>query len=101
MLHESRLLEWNMDALIKLEIPFVPLHDALLVPEYKLPVLQRIMNDNLELYREILIEAGTRLKGTKLSNDHEGEKDQENHKQHQHRHHNRQSSTPSCKTLSG
>jgi hypothetical protein len=61
MLHESRLLEWNMRALMKLEIPFVPLHDALLVPEHKLPVLEAIMEDHLAMYREMLTEAGQRL----------------------------------------
>jgi hypothetical protein len=58
MLFESQLLHFNMRALMKLEIPFVPLHDALLVPERKLPVLQAIMEDNLSLYREVLTDGG-------------------------------------------
>ena len=62
MEHESRLLGYNMLALMKLQIPFVPLHDALLVPERKLPVLERIMEDNLALYREVLTEGGHRIR---------------------------------------
>jgi len=62
MLHESHLLEFNMRALMKLQIPFVPLHDALLVPEHKLPVLKAIMDDNLAMHREILTEGGHKLR---------------------------------------
>jgi hypothetical protein len=61
MLHESQLLDFNMQALMKLQIPFVALHDALIVPEHKLPVLERIMEDNAAEYREILSEAGRKL----------------------------------------
>jgi hypothetical protein len=51
---ESEILRRNMKALMKLQIPFVPLHDALLVPEPKLPVLQRIMEEILKLTKESL-----------------------------------------------
>jgi hypothetical protein len=62
MFHESLLLECNMRALMKLEIPFVPLHDALLVPERKLPVLEAIMEDNLAMSREILTEGAQKVR---------------------------------------
>jgi hypothetical protein len=71
MSHESRLLEYNMRDLMRLQIPFLPLHDALLVPEHKLPVLEAIMDDNLALYREVLTEAGFKLqnRGSDLDSD--------------------------------
>jgi hypothetical protein len=71
MNHETRLLEYNMRALMRLQIAYLPLHDALLVPEHKLPVLEAIMEDNLSLYRESLTEAGFRLQnqGSDLDND--------------------------------
>jgi hypothetical protein len=34
----------------------------LLVPERKLPVLEAIMEDNLQLYREMLTEGGQKLR---------------------------------------
>jgi hypothetical protein len=71
MSHESRLLEYNMRDLMRLQISFLPLHDALLVPEHKLPVLKAIMDDNLALYRESLTAVAQRLRnrGADLDND--------------------------------
>jgi hypothetical protein len=64
MLHESQLLEWNMRALMKLERPFIPLHDAIMVEGQALPLLERIMADNLTEYRELLTLAGQKLRGS-------------------------------------
>jgi len=69
--HESRLLDYNMRDLMRLLIPFVLLHDALVVPERALSKLESIMNDNLALYREVLTEACQKLqnRGQDLDND--------------------------------
>jgi hypothetical protein len=57
MWFEAFILHHNMKDLMQLEIPFVPLHDALLVPEPALPTLQSIMNENLKLAKECLTDA--------------------------------------------
>lgn len=61
MWHESQLLGHNMRDLMELQIPFVPLHDALLVPERAVDLVREIMEDNLAVYRELLTTAGQEL----------------------------------------
>jgi hypothetical protein len=56
MWHEAFILYQNMLDLMRLEIPFLPLHDALLVPEPAFSGLGRIMERNLELAQELLAE---------------------------------------------
>jgi hypothetical protein len=69
MWHESKLMEFNIRDLMELEIPFVPLHDALLVPQAALPTVKSIMDRNLATYREILTEAGQKLQNAPVNLD--------------------------------
>jgi hypothetical protein len=57
MWFESFVLDNNMRDLMRLEIPFVPLHDALLVPEPAYQELKSIMNRNLDIAKELMSEA--------------------------------------------
>jgi hypothetical protein len=45
------VLHDNMADLVKAEIPFLPLHDALLVPEAAKPRLVEVMQTNLAILR--------------------------------------------------
>ena len=68
---EAFILHQNMLDLMRLEIPFVPLHDALLVPEPAYRELERIMERNLQEAKEMLVDAGfqRRNQWSNLDND--------------------------------
>jgi hypothetical protein len=55
MWQEAFLLQQNMRALMTLRIPFLPLHDALIVPEPAYPELKSIMQRNLQVLEDTLI----------------------------------------------
>jgi hypothetical protein len=64
MWHEAFLLHDNMRDLMKLEIPFLPLHDALLVPVAAEPRLIHVMATNLAVLRVSLkIQATSTVQG--------------------------------------
>lgn len=55
MWFEAFLLQENMRNLMELKIPFLPLHDALIVPEPAFPELKSIMERNLRQLEESLV----------------------------------------------